>query len=39
VAEGLVRPAHRELLLADADSAALLDRLAAWMLPPLPTLA
>jgi hypothetical protein len=38
-AEGLVRPAHRGLLLADADAAALLERLAAWTLPPLPTLA
>jgi hypothetical protein len=30
VAEGFVRPAHRELLLAGTDPAALLDDLAAW---------
>jgi hypothetical protein len=30
VAAGFVRPAHREMVLVDADPAALLDRLAAW---------
>ena len=39
VSEGLVRPGHRELLLADGDPAVLLDRLAAWTLPEMPKLA
>jgi hypothetical protein len=33
VAEGFVRPAHREILVADGDAATLLDRLAAMELP------
>lgn len=39
VREGLVRPGHRDLLLADEDAATLLDRLAAWTLPEMPRLA
>jgi len=33
VAEGFVRPEHRDLVLSDADPARLLDALAAWIPP------
>lgn len=36
--EGLVRPGHRDLLVADGDFGRLLDRLAAWTSPPMPVL-
>jgi uncharacterized protein (TIGR00730 family) len=35
VAEGFLRAAHREVMLADADPARLLDRLEAWRPPPV----
>lgn len=35
VAEGFVRPQHRELLLLDEDAETLLDRLTAWEPPDL----
>lgn len=38
MAEGLVRPQHRTLVLADADSSVLLQRLEAWSLPVMPRL-
>ena len=37
--EGLIRPAHRDLLLADQDASRLLEHLSAWTLPEMPQLS
>lgn len=39
VKEGLVRPGHRDLLIADDNLGKLLDRLAVWTLLPMPGLS
>lgn len=39
VNEGLIRPGHRGLLVADNDLESLLDQLEVWTLPLMPTLA
>ena len=39
VTEGLIRPAHRDLLLADQDASSLLERLSVWALPEMPQLS
>jgi uncharacterized protein (TIGR00730 family) len=38
VEDGLLRPAHAQLLLAGEDAGELLDRLAAWRPPEMPAL-
>jgi uncharacterized protein (TIGR00730 family) len=36
-AEGFLKPEHRALVLVEAEPARLLDRMAAWAAPPLPS--